>query len=197
MMQAVVRSALVLGVAVATAAFQVYGDIGAKWRALGASAGPLGVPRSDEAPTADGGRMNVFASGFVTWHPKYGAHAVYGEIAGKWNAMGRERGAGYPTTDESAAPRGGRFNDFSNGVTIDWTPQTGTHAVVGLIRTRWLATGREGGTCGYPLTDEFAVEGGRRSNFERGFIAWRSGAPTAQSQCGTAGNSTKPKAATS
>lgn len=185
-MRTAVRVALVIGLGVASAAFQVYGEIGAKWRALGASTGPLGVPRSDEGPAANGGRINSFANGFITWHPKFGAHAVYGQIAGKWVALGREQGAGYPITDESPAPGGGRYNDFSNGVTIDWTPKTGAHAVVGLIRARWLATGREGGSCGYPLTDEFAVPGGRRSNFERGFIAWRTGAPTAQSQCPSA-----------
>ena len=164
-------------------AFQVYGEIGNKWRALGASTGPLGVPASDEGPAADGGRINAFKNGFVTWHPKFGAHATWGLIGAKWNLLGRELGPGFPVTDEMPGASGGRYNDFSNGATIDFLPKAGTHAVVGLIRTKWIALGREGGTCGYPTTDEFAVTGGRRSNFQFGTISWITGARAANAQC--------------
>lgn len=168
-------------------AFDVHGEIAAKWRSLGASTGPLGVPTSDEGPGADGGRINSFKNGWVTWHAKFGAHATWGLIAGKWAALGREAVAGYPVTDEMPGANGGRYSDYSNGVTIDFLPKAGTHAVVGLIRAKWLATGREGGTCGYPTTDEFAVTGGRRSNFQFGTISWITGARAAIAQCtGTA-----------
>ena len=164
-------------------AFDVHGEIAAKWRSLGASTGPLGVPTGDEGPAADGGRINAFKNGWVTWHPKFGAHATWGLIAGKWNALGRDAGPGYPVTDELPAPGGGRVSEFSNGVTIDFLPKTGTHAVVGLIRTRWIALGREGGTCGYPTTDEMPVAGGRRSTFQFGTISWITGARAAVAQC--------------
>lgn len=164
-------------------AYQVYGEIGSKWRALGASTGPLGVPTSDESPAADGGRINSFKNGFITWHPKYGAHATWGLIGAKWASLGRDGTLGFPVTDEMPGAGGGRYSDFSNNATIDFLPRAGTHAVVGLIRTRWLALGREGGACGYPTTDEFAVTGGRRSNFQFGTISWITGARAAVAQC--------------
>jgi uncharacterized protein with LGFP repeats len=165
------------------AAFQVYGAIADKWRAMGGQSGPLGAPRSDEADAAHGGRFNNFAHGFIYWHPRLGAHAVYGLIGEKWNAMGRERNLGYPITDELPAAGGGRYNDFENHATIIWHPRTGTHAVYGLIRDRWIALQRESGGCGYPTSDEFDAEGGRRSNFQRGFITWRAGQRSAQGHC--------------
>ena len=151
-------------------AFQVHGEIGAKWRALGASTGPLGIPTSDEGPAADGGRINSFRNGFVTWHPKYGAHATWGLIGAKWASLGRDGTLGFPVTDEVAGPGDGRFSEFSNNATIDFLPKAGTHAVTGPIRLRWLAIGREGGVCGYPTSDEFAVDGGRRIAFQFGTI---------------------------
>ncbi|WP_375396043.1 LGFP repeat-containing protein [uncultured Sphingomonas sp.] len=164
-------------------AYQVYGEIGNKWRALGASAGPLGVPTSDEGPAADGGRINSFKNGFVTWHPKFGAHATWGLIGAKWNQLGREISLGFPVTDEMPGANGGRFSDFSNNATIDFLPKTGTHVIIGLIRAKWLATGREGGSCGYPTSDEVAVTGGRRSSFQFGTISWMTGARAAVAQC--------------
>lgn len=174
------------------AAFQIYGEIGNKWRALGASSGPLGVPASDEGPAADGGRINTFKNGFVTWHPTYGTHATWGLIGAKWNGLGRELGLGFPVTDEMPGAGGGRYTDFSNNATIDFMSKTGTHAVVGLIRAKWLATGREGGSCGYPTSDEFGVQGGRRSNFQFGAISWIAGARTATAACTGVANGNAP-----
>jgi uncharacterized protein with LGFP repeats len=46
--------------------------------------------------------------------------------------------------------------------------------VHGLIRDRWAALGWETSYLGYPTSDEFAVAGGRRVNFERGHITFTS-----------------------
>ena len=52
-------------------------------------------------------------------------------------------------------------------------PSNGTaQATYGLIRQKWVQLGREKGSCGYPLTDEFAWNGLRRSTFEFGYITW-------------------------
>lgn len=99
-------------------AYQVYGAIGEKRRQLGAESGPLGAPRSDESDAARGGRYNDFQYGFIYWYPNIGAHAVYGLIGEKWNQLGRERGFGYPLTDEQPAKNGGRFNDFESGIDL-------------------------------------------------------------------------------
>ena len=164
-------------------AYQVYGEIATKWQALGATAGPLGPPVSDEGPTADGGRISRFKNGAVTWHPKYGAHATWGLIGAKWSSLGRDGTLGVPVTDELDASGGGRYSDFSNNATIDFLPAAGTHVVQGLIRARWLATGREGGSCGYPTSDEVPIPSGRESSFQFGTITWTAGASTAVVQC--------------
>ena len=103
-------SALVIFPLFSAAAIQqkVYGAIAEKWSQLKGETGPLGAAKTNEATAARGGRFNEFAHGFIYWHPKFGAHAVYGDIGVKWNQLGRERGFGYPLTDELPAPEGGR-----------------------------------------------------------------------------------------
>lgn len=82
---------------------------------------------------------------------------------------------GYPVTDETGTPDGvGRFNHFSYGASIYWTPGTGAWSVHGVIRDRWAALGWERGRLGYPVSDEFAINGGRRSNFQGGYITYAS-----------------------
>lgn len=58
--------------------------------------------------------------------------------------------------------------------TVVWTPSTGTHAVHGGIRDRWLALGAEGGPLGYPVSAELSTEDGRGrlSRFQHGEIHW-------------------------
>lgn len=165
--------------------YAVYGEIGKKWIELGGPTGTLGPALSSEADAANGGRFNAFQSGFIYWHPNVGAHAVYGLIGEKWNALGRERGFGYPLTDELPGGNGGRYNDFENNATITWHPQAGTHVVYGFIRNAWVAAGREraNSRCGYATTDEYDYGTGRRSNFQRGYISWRRGASAAEVHC--------------
>jgi uncharacterized protein with LGFP repeats len=88
--------------------------------------------------------------------------------------LGWEGGiCGYPTTDESAAGNGGRFNHFSkNNASIYWHASTGTWCVQGAIKNKWAELGWENGTLGYPTSDEYDVAGGRRSNFQGGTLTW-------------------------
>ena len=154
-------------------AFAVYGAIGDKYRQLGGERGMMGPPLSDEMPAARGGRFNQFQWGYIFWRGDLGAHNVLYPLDRKWNAMGREGGFGYPVTDSFKSVRDGMCNDFENGGTICWNSKTGkAQATYGLIRERWVALGREKGSCGYPVTDEFAWNGLRRSTFEFGFITW-------------------------
>jgi uncharacterized protein with LGFP repeats len=165
--------------------FAVYGAIKAKWVQLGGASGPLGAARSSEADAARGGRFNAFASGFIYWHPRFGAHAVYGLIGEKWSTAGRENGFGYPLTDEMPGDNGGRFNDFERNATITFHPKAGTHVVYGFIRDAWVRLGREtrNGRCGYPTSDEYDAGAYRRSNFQKGYIVWRKGAGAAEAHC--------------
>lgn len=157
-------------------AFAIYGAIYAKWLALGGLA--FGVPCTDEMPTPDGvGRFNHFNenTASIYWTPRTGAAATYGAIRAKWASLGWERSPlGYPVTDELGTPDGvGRYNHFSNGGSIYWTPQTGANAVYGDIRKKWESLGWETSYLGYPTSDEVDFpEGGRANEFQHGGIYW-------------------------
>jgi uncharacterized protein with LGFP repeats len=161
----------------------VIGAIREKWIALGGEGG-FGEPLDIERPTFDGvGRAQSFRDGkIISWHPEIGAFAVWGLIGAKWVAVGREQ-YGYPVTDELPCPDGrGRFNHFRAmqlpgrpEASIYWTPRTGAHEVHGAIRAAWASRGWERGPLGYPTSDEHDLAGqagGRRSEFEHGFIEW-------------------------
>lgn len=150
------------------------GEIAAKYQALGGCASALGAPTTGELPCPDGiGRFNHFDRGSIYWTPSLGAHEVHGLIHDKWASLDWEKGSlGYPITDENAAPDGiGRYSVFERG-SIYWTPATGAHEVHGRIRDAWKTTGWETGSLGYPTSDEYAVTGGRRSDFQHGSITW-------------------------
>lgn len=156
-------------------AFEIHGGIFEKWVRLGGIA--FGIPCTDESGTPDGlGRYNHFNdnTASIYWTPSFGAFAIYGAIRAKWAAMGWERSIGYPVTDETGTPDGiGRYNHFSGGGSIYWTPATGANAVYGEIRNRWQSLGWENSYLGYPTSDELDfTEGGRANSFQNGGIYW-------------------------
>lgn len=157
-----------------------YGKIGEKYAALGGARGALGPAIGNEADAAHGGRFHYFRNGAIYWHPELGqAYAVWGAIAVKYYELGRTE-YGYPITDEMTTPDGrGRYNHFRAmhvagrpESSIYWTPETGAHAIYGLIRDAWAKGGWERGELGYPTSDEFQEGKYRRVNFERGHILW-------------------------
>ncbi|MFD6073884.1 RICIN domain-containing protein, partial [Amycolatopsis lurida] len=105
----------------------IHGEIYKKYAELGYESGILGLPTSEVLPTSDGvGRYVNFSNGIaIYWHPATGAHAIYGNIRARWNALGAETSyLGYPTTDELPLPKG-RRNVFQNG-RIDWSNESGS-----------------------------------------------------------------------
>ncbi len=102
-----------------------------------------------------------------------GSGSTVGAIDIKYRAMGGCNSVlGIPLTGERGSPDGvGRYNVFERG-SIYWTPELGAHAVIGRIRDAWKDEGWEIGRLGYPTSDEYAVPGGRRSDFENGWITW-------------------------
>ncbi|KHF44425.1 MAG: PQQ-dependent sugar dehydrogenase [Saccharomonospora viridis] len=164
-----------------TGTHEVHGPIAEKYVELGGHK-RFGPPTTDQTVTPDGrGRFNHFLGTPYTravsvyWTPETGAHAVWGEIRKRWAALRWERGPlGYPTTDESRTPDGiGRYNHFSKGGSVYWTPRTGAHAVYGAIRRHWASLGWERSYLGYPVSSEYSVTGGRRNDFQGGYIEWR------------------------
>ncbi|SFK92714.1 Glucose/arabinose dehydrogenase, beta-propeller fold [Amycolatopsis sacchari] len=159
-----------------TGAHAIWGLIREKWAALDWEKGPTGYPATDELITPDGiGRYNHFSkASSIYWTPATGAHGVWGEIRKTWAALDWEKGPmGYPVTDELTTPDGvGRYNHFDKASSIYWTPGTGAHEVYGAIRQRWSALGWERSYLGYPRSGEFTFDGGRRNDFQFGYIQW-------------------------
>src|SRR5664280_1380267 len=156
-----------------TGAHEVHGAILGKYLEWGGPAG-YGLPVTDETTTPDGvGRFNHFDGGrSIYWTPGTGAHTVYGAIRAEWQGLGWERSTlGYPATDEGDGLTGARYNHFQAG-SIYWSPSTGAHEVHGAIRDTWATLGWEHGALGLPTSDEFAITGGRQSDFQGGYITW-------------------------
>ena len=158
-----------------TGTYALLGAVRSAWRASGGEAGPLGYPVTGETGTPDGvARWNDFSrAGSVYWTPATGAHVVYGGIRAKWLAGGGYAALGAPVTDESDAPGGGRYNDFSGAASVYWSPSAGSHLVYGGIRAAWLAGGGAA-RLGMPVTDETtAADGaGRFNDFAGGASAY-------------------------
>ncbi len=159
-----------------TGAHEIYGSIRGKWQEKGWEAGVLGYPTTGETGTPDGvGRFNHFSNGgSIYYSPGTGTWEVHGAIHSVWEQLGWETGPlGYPVTDENTTPDGvGRYNHFAKGGSVYWSPGTGAHAVYGSIRGRWADLGWERSYLGYPTSNEYAVPGGRRSDFQHGYIVW-------------------------
>jgi uncharacterized protein with LGFP repeats len=153
----------------------VQGAIAQRWTALGGLSWGYGVPSTDELVTPDRvGRYNHFSGGAsIYWSPSTGARAVQGQIRGLWAGLGWESGLlGYPTSDERVTADGrGRYNTFQTGAVI-WTASGGAVAVYGSIYARYVALGGVTSSLGYPTRSEYAVPGGRASDFQRGTITW-------------------------
>ena len=154
-----------------TGATSVFGGIMARYDATG-GARTYGLPLGDEQVDAlTGAAYSRFAAGDVYWTPS-GAHGVFGAVYARWRARGGTAGLGLPLTDEvSTGAPGGRAQAFTRGE-VHWSAGTGAWAVLGGIRTAWLATGGATGRLGLPTSDEYAVAGGTRADFQRGWLTW-------------------------
>ncbi|MGW0395007.1 hypothetical protein ACWDYJ_29855 [Streptomyces sp. NPDC003042] len=151
-----------------------YGSIAAKYDSLGGPGGALGWPVSGERDSSLGGRFQGFQNGIVIWRPDV-AHAIYGDILGKFWATDAERRWGFPTMDEAEgaqSPGGsrGRYQFFERGLFL-WSPQTGAHVVHGAIYDAFHAAGHER-VLGYAVTDETDEAGGKAQQFQNGTIHW-------------------------
>ncbi|PPK94737.1 LGFP repeat-containing protein [Kineococcus xinjiangensis] len=158
-----------------TGAWEVRGLIRERWAGMGWETSWLGFPVTGEQPTRTRpGAFQAFEGGSVFWCPGVGAHAVRGAIRDAWASAGGETGLlGCPTTSETALPRGA-FTHFEGG-SVYWSPATGAHLVRGAIRDAWARHGWEAGVLGYPVSDEYDLPSGRRSDFEGGYVTWSPG----------------------
>lgn len=157
----------------ATGAHIVKGAILEWYAQLGGPTSPLGFPTTDETAGGRDSRFNRFTNGSITWSMASGTHAVQGEIAKKWIALGAENSeVGLPITDEFRGLNGDFVTNFTNGQVLS-SPATGTWAVQGEIAKRYAAIGHETSPLGLPISDEFAgANGARVTRFQYGLIIW-------------------------
>ncbi len=59
-------------------------------------------------------------------------------------------------------------------------PQHRAHEVHGAIYAQWASLGWERSGLGYPITDEYAIPGGRGNDFVHGTITWQASTNTTQ-----------------
>jgi glucose/arabinose dehydrogenase len=156
-----------------TAAHLVIGAIHTRYRAIGGEGSALGYPTTDEggAPNA---RFNHFQHGSIYFTPQYGAWDLFGAVLNRWNALGGASGLGFPTNGETDTQnKTGRYQHFERG-TVLWSGSTGAWEVLGAIRGRYFALGWEKSYLGFPKSGEYATTGGRRSDFQGGYIFYNS-----------------------
>ena len=160
-------------------AYTVRGAIKVEYDQLG-GANFFGNPLFDERNAAENGKFQMFSKGSsIYWHSyRTGgnrARQIGGLIREKWGTQNYENGwLGYPTTRETATRKPGRFNHFEHG-SIYWSSATGAHPITGQIYSTWAANDWENGFYGFPTSDEYAFQGGRRQDFQGGSIVWQPG----------------------
>ncbi|WP_432541952.1 Ltp family lipoprotein [Kineococcus sp. SYSU DK002] len=155
-----------------TGPHSVSGDFQRFYAAQGYENGFLGYPLTQEVRIRNGGVYQNFQGGTLYWSPTTGPHSVSGSFRDLYGSRGYENGVfGYPTSQEVPIRAGGVFQNFQGG-TFYWSPTTGAHALQGSILDAYRRTGSEGGPLGYPTSSEFDVSGGKRTNFQGGYIEW-------------------------
>jgi LGFP repeat len=140
----------------------------------------FGNATTPESNTQNGGKYQKFTkNSTIYWHQNVsGGHAnsVGGLIRDKWVALGYELGVyGFPTTREQPARKPGRYNLFQGGAVYWAQGASQAYAVLGgsQIEQTWAANDWENGSYGFPTSEEFDFEGGKKQNFQNGSIVWK------------------------
>ena len=159
-----------------TGANGVWGPIGERYTELGGPDGPLGLPTTDDV-AVKGGRAGTFQGGKLYWSPATGTRAVTGPVLAHYQAYDGATGPlGLPVgeleevTDLDQASGPAQQQLFAGGRVYLRAGQA--RHVRGAIRDRYLALGGPSGSLGLPVSDEYDVPGGRRSDFDGGQLTW-------------------------
>ncbi|MGY1641367.1 N-acetylmuramoyl-L-alanine amidase [Geodermatophilus sp. SYSU D00703] len=152
----------------------LHGPIRERWLSAGGIGAGLLPKTSEQATPGASGRYTTFTNGSaIYWSQASGAQLLWGGILEKWRALGAQRSAlGFPTTGEYRLA-GGRGNGVSfQGGVVYWSAETGAHEVRGSINVAYQQAGGATSRLGLPTSDEYDVPGGRRSDFQGGYISW-------------------------
>ncbi len=156
--------------------FLVQGAIWAKYLALGAEAGFLGAPLSNELDAGVAySRLSRFEHGTIYWRPDVGAHEVNGQADLVYRYVGGPRSSlGLPNTDTQPTVGGGAANYFTSGG-IFTKPGLGVFLLDGDVALVYRYFGGPASPLGYP-TDHIKGVGdgrGRVAVFQNGGL-WSS-----------------------
>ncbi|RVW06793.1 peptidoglycan recognition protein family protein [Rhodococcus spongiicola] len=118
-----------------------------------------------------------FEHGSIYWHPDIGAVPVPALVYQVWARRRWEQGPlGYPTRYHVVVPGQGDIQEFQGGI-VARRYGTAGYRVHGAIGARWRAEGDvrvdRGSRLGWPTSDEYDHDGGRRQDFEHGSLVWR------------------------
>jgi hypothetical protein len=141
-----------------------------KYRNLNGDKGPLGKPTGGVQRLKDKeGYQRPYANGAIIWHPRHGAHGLWGSIYQDYKKASRLRSRlGYPVEDQKqgrAPNENGEVAVFEHGG-IFHTDESGTHLVTGSIWQKYRALNAESSILGYPVS-EGALLPGRRGYAQR------------------------------
>lgn len=157
-----------------TGAQSINGGIESKWDSTNYEKGPLGYPVSSEkCGLISGGCYQIFQGGSIYWSKPTGAHFIKGGIRNNWASLDYERGhLGYPRTDEVCGIKDGGCYQIFQGGRIYWSDKTGSQAIWGAIRSKYIQSGSEWGELGYPTSGEIYTPTHTYQRFEGGKIYW-------------------------
>ncbi|NNG20484.1 peptidoglycan DD-metalloendopeptidase family protein [Naumannella sp. ID2617S] len=103
---------------------------------------------------------------------------IGGRIGQRWAELGGPRSIlGNPAGNEVRTDTGA-YRPFERGFMI-WSNDTDAHVSLGLIREAYARHDFEHGHLGYPISDEFPIEGGIGQHYQNGSIYYRLGDPQA------------------
>lgn len=152
-----------------TGAHAVVGAIGAVYDAMGGPAGPLGLPTSEEVAAGRTGRASSFQGGRLIWSPRTGVQRVAGPVLAHLDAQGGVSGfLGFPVSAQTRVTATAQQQVFQGGRV--YLAGGRVQSVRGAILAIYLQLGGPAGSLGAPVSNEYAVPGGRRSDFERGSL---------------------------
>ncbi|WP_036528025.1 LGFP repeat-containing protein [Nocardia sp. CNY236] len=104
-----------------------------------------------------------------------GEITVSGDIYHKFVRSGGPAGPlGLPLGAEESGPDAGEYQHFAGG-TIYAARGAEPYIVWGEIRKAWEEIGGAKGKLGHPISDEYDIPGGKRSDFAGGIIMWVDG----------------------
>ena len=145
----------------------------AHWTLLGGTRSALGAVAGEEY-LVPGGVAQNFADGKIFWSAATGARGVWGDILGRYEALGGPGGPlRLPTSDELGTRERGAYNAMQGG-RLMWQPGIGAWGVLGGMNEVYGRLRAEWGPLGFPVSDEGAssVAGTVVQRFRGGATYW-------------------------